>query len=297
MEFLKEKNTKIGLLVAAGILIVIIGAILFNNTAKKSDIVARVDNEVITKNDLYDAMVKENGKATLDFLISSKIIDLELKKENIKITEEEIEKEVEIISEHYGGKENFEQMLEMYGQSFEDVKGNIEKNLQIKKLLEASIEITEEEIQNYFEENKESFDEKEQVNASHILVEDEETAKEVKDKLAAGEDFSKLASEYSTDESNKDNGGSLGFFERGEMVAEFEEVAFSAEIGKISEPVKTNFGYHIIKVEDKKDAVEANYEDSKEKIRELLFEQKIPEAYGEWYQLKSQDYKIENLLQ
>ncbi len=296
MEQFKEKNFKIGLLVLLGLVIAIGGIYILNNKTKGNDVVARVNNEVITKDDLYESLVKDNGKMALEMLIANKIIDLELKKENITITEEDVEKEIEIVAEHYGGRENFENMLAMYGETLEDIKFNIEKNLQIKKLLEPQIEVTEEEMMTYFEENKDMFNTEEQVKASHILVDSEEKAREVKNKLSAGEDFTKLASEYSIDESNKNSGGSLGFFSRGEMVSEFEEEAFVLEIGKISEPVKTDFGYHIIRVEERKEAQEAIFEDNEDKVKDIIFDQKLPQAYNEWYQVKSQDYKIENML-
>jgi foldase protein PrsA len=167
----------------------------------------------------------------------------------------------------------------------------------MRKLIEPQIEITDEELKTYFDENKDSLGEAEQVKASHILVEDEETAKEIKQKLGDGADFAELAKEYSTDEGSKENGGELGFFPRGTMVTEFEDVAFSLPINEISEPVKSDYGYHIIKVEEKKEAKEADFDDSKAAIKETLIDEKMESEYTTWLEEKKKDYDIENSLE
>ena len=149
----------------------------------------------------------------------------------------------------------------------------------------------------YFEENKDSLGQAEQVEASHILVEDKATAEKVLKKLKNGGDFAELAKEYSTDEGSAANGGSLGYFGKGEMVAEFEDVAFKLEVGKISEPVKTEYGYHIIKVTNKKEAKEATLKDSKEQIKETLLTEKLQTEYATWLQKKEEEYKITNKLE
>ena len=165
-------------------------------------------------------------------------------------------------------------------------------NIKIKKLLEPSISISEEEMKDYFETNKEMFNQEEEVKARHILVETEGEANEVLEKLNAGEDFSELAKEYSLDKGSKESGGELGFFGRGRMVKEFEDAAFALKTDEISEPIKSSYGYHIIQVLDKKEAKEAKYEDNKDKVKDIILEGKIPTEYEKWYQEKLEEYEV-----
>lgn len=295
---IKHKKFIVSILVLSLVFALILSACNTSTSAKKADdnVVARVNDEVITKDELYDALVQENGSAVLNSLIANKIVELEAKKQNITVSEEDVQKEVDKLAEQYGSEEAFTQFLEMYGYSLDEIKENIKMNLNVKKLLEPTIKIEESEIKSYFDENKASFDTPEQVKASHILVDTEEKAKEVKQKLQDGEDFVELAKTYSTDTSNNQQGGELGYFSKGQMTPEFEEAAFSLKVGEISDPVKTEFGYHIIKVEDKKEAKEATYEESKDEVKNILLEEKLSTAFGTWIQEKFSEYKIETLI-
>lgn len=270
---------------------VYIGAGAFRTTGS-GDTVATVGSEKITKDELYDYMVKQSGQQAIDTLISEKIIELEAEKNNVKVEAAEIDEEIATYEEMYGGKEALENALASSGFDMDYLRGNIETNLMIKKILEPTIEITDAEISEYFTANKASFDQQEQVNARHILVETVDVANEVLGKVNAGEAFEDLASEYSIDTSNKDNGGSLGFFGRGQMVPAFEEAAFTAEIGKVVGPVETDFGYHLIIVDEKKEAVEATLESKTEEVRDMLLDQKIQSQVTTWLDEKYQEYDI-----
>ncbi|EOD00014.1 peptidylprolyl isomerase [Caldisalinibacter kiritimatiensis] len=295
-KFTKGKVRTSILIITLLALMLVVSACSNGGKVSDNSVVAKVNGESITKDELYEALVKQNGEKVLEGLITEKVIELEAAKENIKVSQEEIDNRISDIIGEYGDEEQFKQMVESYGYTMDDVKNDIKRSIKIEKLLEPQIEISEEEMKAFFEQNKQSFGTEEQVKASHILVESEEQAREIKEKLDANEDFAKLAKEYSIDTYSAENGGDLGFFKRGEMVPEFEEAAFSLEVGEISEPVKSQFGYHIIKVEDKKEAKEPNYEESKEKVRETIFQQKVSAEYNGWIQEKLNEYEIERML-
>ncbi len=147
--------------------------------------------------------------------------------------------------------------------------------------IKADMPTLEDDVKSYYEDNKDNF-KVDEVTASHILVADETTAKEVLTKLKAGEVFEDLAKQYGTD-GTKDKGGSLGTFGRGEMVQEFEDAVFALQPGEISDVVKTQFGYHIIKLTDKNQGTKT-YDEVKDSITSTLVsqeaEKKIKEMRG-----------------
>jgi peptidyl-prolyl cis-trans isomerase C len=180
-------------------------------------------------------------------------------------------------------------MLAAQGQSFDVVRGQIKKTLGYEKLLGA-VEVNDAEAKAFYEENKADFNTPEQVKASHILIKvaptatpEEKMAAKAKidgllKKVKAGGDFAALAKENS-DCPSKERGGDLGFFDKGSMVKEFGDAAFAMKVGQISNVVETQFGYHIIKVTDRKEGGMTSFDKAKADIVKSLQEKKKGEIF------------------
>lgn len=159
----------------------------------------------------------------------------------------------------------------------EEAKKGLLQRYALGKLFQ-TISVSDEELKAYYENHTEEFKTDAKVSAKHILVEEEDLAHKIRKEIASGKSFEDAANEYSSCPS-KARGGDLGAFGKGQMVKEFEEAAFSLEKNTVSEPVKTQFGYHLIKVEDILEASVADFEDVKEAIRARLYQEKQKEVY------------------
>ena len=173
--------------------------------------------------------------------------------------------------------ENKFQEEETFKKELEKVKEFVLKQYAVNKLL-SDVSATEGEVAKFYDDNKEQFKVPEKARASHILVDKEDKAKKIIEEIKNGLSFEEAAMKYSNCPS-KNNGGDLGEFSRGKMVPEFEEVAFSIEENKLSEPVKTQFGYHIIKVQHKKEASTSALSEVKDQIAQQIVAMKQQEKY------------------
>lgn len=229
-----------------------------------SETVAETSAGNVTKEQFYEELKKRNGAEVLKEMITLKVLE-----DKYEVTDEQIENELANIKEQVG--EEYEEVLQMQGLTEEALKQDIKNGLLQEAAFTDGIEVTDEEVQQYYDRMKT------EIEARHILVEDEETAKEVKDKLNNGGDFKKLVKEYSTDEASAAEGGELGFFTVGSMVPEFEDAAYNMDVGEISDPIKSDFGYHIIEVTDKKESEEeiGTFEEEESDIRRTITERKI----------------------
>ena len=182
-------------------------------------------------------------------------------------------------------KENFQEKPNVK-KRIEDMTNALLAQEYMKVNISDKAKVSDKEIKDYYEKHKSEFMQPEQVRARHILIkvpagadktklaEAKKKALDIRAKLIKGESFAKLAQKYSDDPGSKARGGDLGYFSKGRMVPEFEKAAFALKKGEISKPVKTTFGYHIIKVEDKKPARQRPFKEVKQEIRQKLLRQK-----------------------
>lgn len=293
----KGKSSLVWMIVSGVLAVILVIVLIKPPFGGDNEAVASVNGTKITKDDLYSELVTLGGTSTLDNLITMELIDQAAAEANVSITEEDVNAEIEALKTQFGGEEALNSALAQSGMTLDNLKENTEIQVKIRKILEPQTKVTDEDISTYYEENKDSFATPEQVRASHILVATKEEAEAIKKELDGGADFATLASEKSTDTASATNGGDLGFFGEGQMVEEFEKAAFSLEINEISEPVKSDHGYHIIKKTDYKEAANPTLEDKKEDIRKLLVDQQVSELSSTWLSDLRSNAKITNKLE
>lgn len=180
---------------------------------------------------------------------------------------------------------------ERFKAELEKAKENILKQLNIQNTLN-TVDVTEEQAKEHYEANAEKYDKPPRAKAYHILVDEEDKAEEIAEEIKDGLDFEEAAKQYSSCPS-KEKGGDLGFFEKGKMVPEFEEVAFDIDLNELSDPVKTQFGYHLIKVTDREEGSSSSYDEVKDQIIQELTVKAQNELYlGKVKELKDK-YDVE----
>ncbi|CAH2214067.1 peptidylprolyl isomerase [Tepidibacter aestuarii] len=244
---------------------------------EKKDVLAVVGTKEITVTDVDSALHSLGPQRAMQF---------QSEEGRKKLLEDLINQELFYLN----AIENNADEEEEFKNEMKKIKENFLKQYAIGKLL-SNVKVEETEAKEFYENNKEQFKSPEGVQASHILVEDEAQAKEILAEINNGLSFEDAAKKYSKCPSNE-RGGDLGLFSKGQMVPEFENAAFSMEKGEISEPVKTQFGYHIIKLTDKKEADTKSFDEVKDNIYGQLIHKQQQVTYFEKVEELKSKYNV-----
>jgi peptidyl-prolyl cis-trans isomerase C len=259
-----------------------------------------------------DPRAKEVLRQILDNLIDRELLLQRAKSLKMAVPAQQVDTQMQQLLQRFPSKEAFDQALMAQNLTLDSVKKDVESQLLrqqlVKKEILDKVNVSAGDVQTFYDKNKDKYVEEEQVRARHILIKvppevsptDEAKLKGKADdalkRAKQGEDFAGLATELS-DDGSKENGGDLGFFPRGRMVPAFEEVAFTLQPGQTSEVVRSQFGYHIIKVEDRKTGRALAFDEAKAQVKDDLTQQQTYERYQQYMAGLRSKAKVEVLLQ
>lgn len=291
--------------------------------------VAVVNGTVITRGELDQevrAVAKRFGRSgkslkgpqlarleprVLENLIGRELLFQEARDAGIRVTDKMVDAQFASLKKRFPDETAFRKTMERMHLSEQDIRKQIRRGMTIRQWIKGkfvkTISVPEKDVKAYYNAHTKMFHRPEEVRASHILIKvdpkaDEKTKMKarkdlegIKKKLLKGEDFAVLARKYSQGPSAA-KGGDLGYFRRGQMVPPFEKAAFALKPGEVSDIVVTRFGYHLIKVTDRKPGKTLSYAEIKEKLKEFLKKQKVGKAINAHMERLKKGAKVERFL-
>lgn len=290
------------------------------------DVLARVNGETITRPDFDKVIMQMEAAAgqpvpkerrdeiyrdAIDQLVTYTLLAQEVKARGVKIDEKEVDEELKQMRAQFKTEPEFKKALAGRGLTIERVRSDLQKKSGINAMMEAEVAgaaaVTDAEIREFYDKNPDKFKQPEAIRASHILIRVPKEADDAAKKAArtkvetllkqarGGSDFGTLARDNSSDGSAQ-QGGDLGFFPKGKMVPAFEQAAYALKPGQISDVVETQFGYHIIKVTERREASTVPLAEVSERVREFLTGQRKQEQAEAFIRVLKSKSKIEILI-
>lgn len=307
------------------ILVLCLAVFLAGCMSKASKPIAEVNGEKITQAD-FDALyavikadyestqnvkvdeqkdqevVKNIQDKTYDNLILQKLIRQDAARQGIKIDQKEVDETIEYIqaTKNKDSQDGFKEFLKETNFTEAGLNEYLQTqqlNTNIKDKMTAGIKVDDAEVRQYYDDNQNQFEDQGGIHIYHILTSDKQKALEVIKKLKGGADFAVLAKEYSLDESNKDQGGDLQYVnENTNFVPEFKKAALALEPGQYTqEPVKSQFGYHIIKAGERKAAGIMSFDQVQDQLKAQLEAEQKDRAFNEYLEKLKKEADIKDL--
>ena len=287
-------------------------------------VVARVNGQDVTKAD-FEKMIKgaESNlgmpipaearddilRRLLDQLVVQTLLEQEAKARGLTATEADVDAMLKEVRQRFSTQQEFDAALKERGMTLAGLRQDAGRDITANKVIDAELSAlpgpTDDEVRDYYAKNADKFTEQETVRASHILItaaRDADAATKAKaratidsvlEKAKAGQDFAALAKEFSQDPGSGAQGGDLNYFRRGMMVPEFNDAAFALQPGQMSDVVTTQFGYHLIKVTDRKPGRVVPFDEAAPRIRQFLAGPKKQERRNAFIEELKKKSKIE----
>jgi len=239
---------------------------------------------------------KSFQKQILDDLIDQKLVLQEAEKQNVKVSDKEIDDWLKQVKKMFPSEQQFQSKLKELKMTLDELKKNRKDQIMMQKLIEKitkGIKVSDKEVEDYYKKHTVEFKDPEKVKIKWIFVATEKEAKEVLTKLQEGADFAATAKEKSVDPTTKDKGGELGLKSKAELPPEIADAAFKIELNKLSEVIKTQQGSAIFMVEEKQAERQKSFDESKAEIKNKLLSDKQRKAYEAWVAKLKKKAKID----
>lgn len=321
---LETDFTNIGFIIAIAVSALIITvsiAMIYINTPPSKIYAARVNGEPITLVEYNNVvnrtktqyaqmlrmdfntptgaqMLQNIQTTTINDLVNNEVLAQAAEKKDLSVESEEINNEIESIKtkSFNGDQKLFNEALSLNKITMSQLKESVEKSKLIEKIrkqLTDDIKVTDKELKDYYQKNKQQYTQNEEVKASHILVKDQKLADSIYEQIKKGAKFEDLAKKHSTDPGSKDKGGDLDYFGKGKMVPEFEKAVWALKENEVSKPVKSNFGYHIIKKTGYKPFKLSSFDEVKKQITEEVKKTKADDVVKKFTKEERDKSKVE----
>lgn len=241
-----------------------------------SDAVVTVNGEAISREAFFERLELAAGEDVLEEMIIELLVAQAIDRyDDVELTDEEVQAELDLIKASHGSEEAFLDTLARLNLTLEEVERHTRLSLFLDKLTRRGIEVSEEEIEAYYNQNRATLSTPERVQVRHILVDTKEQAEELRAQLVDGADFEELAKAHSTDTASAVNGGMIGYLQADSpIVPAFKEAALKLQVGEVSQPVQTEFGWHLIRADDRIEATDPTLDEARDLIRDILIDQK-----------------------
>ncbi|RJQ52985.1 MAG: hypothetical protein C4521_08745 [Actinobacteria bacterium] len=244
-------------------------------------------------------MEKQFKQRILDKLISDKLVEQEAEKLGVSPDQKEVDQRFEQLKKQFSSEAQFNDALQKAKLTPDKLKESIAQQLIVQKLMTKLVKnqkVTDKEIADYYKKNKAQFLQPEKYRVSHVLVKptDKKVADKVYSQLSGGASFATVAKKYSIDPQSKTKGGDIGFVSVGEVVPEFGSAMSKLKIGQLSKPVKSQFGWHVLKVTAKRKAGQRTLAEVKDQISQTIVQTRQRDVFNKWLADAKKKAKIED---
>jgi len=265
-----SKKTSIAILATLLVLSVIVNILIgyYLWDAKQPEVLATVNGQKITKDTLAERVLARNKKEQLNSFIEEMLVEQQAKEYGLEIKEDEITRRILDLKESLGGDDLYQRFLSDAKITEADLKESIRYNLYLEKIVLAQYPITDAEVLSYYEEHKEEFNTPELRLVSHIFTDNEDSIKKAYSELVRGESFASVANKYSLDPSTNKEGGRIGWMAREDDWIGVTDIAFTLKQREYSAPKQSEYGWHLVYVDEIRAGEKPQFTDIKDKVRQ-----------------------------